>query len=81
MVEAAGVEPASEGVTGKETTCLAAFPLSPKEEHSRLALRMRQETRAASPGSRRRARTAPGSQPAVRRPDHGPQAKPWRTAT
>ena len=27
LVEAAGVEPASENVTGKETTCLVAFPL------------------------------------------------------
>jgi hypothetical protein len=27
MVEAAGVEPASENVTGKETTCLVAFML------------------------------------------------------
>jgi len=27
MVEAAGVEPASENVTGQETTCLVAFPL------------------------------------------------------
>ena len=27
LVEAAGVEPASENVTGKETTCLVAFML------------------------------------------------------
>jgi hypothetical protein len=27
MVEAAGVEPASENVTGRETTCLVAFML------------------------------------------------------
>jgi len=27
MVEAAGVEPASENVTGEETTCLVAFML------------------------------------------------------
>jgi hypothetical protein len=27
LVEAAGVEPASEGVTGQETTCLFAFML------------------------------------------------------
>ena len=56
MVEAAGVEPASENEVGSETTCLSAFPLplgSPKRtefwELSPLALRRRQETRAASP--------------------------------
>jgi len=27
VVEAAGVEPASENVTGQETTCLVQFPL------------------------------------------------------
>ena len=45
MVEAAGVEPASENVTGQETTCLVEFPLpafagnfrSPRSEPTRNA--------------------------------------------
>ena len=63
MVEAAGVEPASEGVTGREPTYLVAFPLPTQGKHSRPALRTRQETQSASPGSRFRARAA-GTTPA-----------------
>src|SRR5690349_9390448 len=43
MVEAAGVEPASENVTGQETTCLFAFmPLAlPKDVRGRRSERTR----------------------------------------
>ena len=43
MVEAAGVEPASENVTGQETTCLFAFmPLAlPKDVRDRRSERTR----------------------------------------
>jgi len=43
MVEAAGVEPASENVTGQETTCLFAFMPSalPEDVHGRRSERTR----------------------------------------
>jgi len=43
MVEAAGVEPASENVTGQETTCLFTFmPLAlPKDVRGRRSERTR----------------------------------------
>jgi len=74
LVEAAGVEPASENLTGLETTCLARSRFPPSRETFAGRAQNGQETRTASlvvspPAPRRSAR----DQPAMRRPSaaHG----------
>jgi hypothetical protein len=50
MVEAAGVEPASENVTGEETTCLVRSCFRASTETFAAGAQSGQETQTTSPG-------------------------------